>query len=67
MPPSNPKKKGRDVVDIQAARLSRDGRSVTLSIPGLKPVMQMVLKANLKTADGQELPVEVARTINVVP
>ena len=67
VPPSNPKKKGRDVVDIQGAKLSKDGRTVTLSIPGLKPVMQMVLKANLKTADGQELPVEVARTINVVP
>jgi hypothetical protein len=65
--PSNPKKKGRDVVEIQSVKLSPDGRSVMLTIPGLKPVMQLVLKANLKTADGQELPVEVARTINIVP
>jgi glucose/arabinose dehydrogenase len=67
VPPSNPKKKGRDVVEIASASLSADGRTVTLLIPGLQPVMQMVLKANLKTATGQEVAVETAQTINVVP
>jgi glucose/arabinose dehydrogenase len=67
MSPSNPKKKGRDTVEIQSARLSPDGRTVRLQIPGLHPVMQMVLRANLKTAVGEELPVEIARTINVIP
>jgi hypothetical protein len=65
--PSNPKKNGRDVVEIASVRLSSDGRAVTLQIPRLQPVMQMVLKANLKTAAGKELPVETAQTINVVP
>ena len=67
VPPSNPKKKGRDVVEIQSAKLSSDGRTVTLRIPGLQPVMQMMLKANLKTASGEELAVETAQTINAVP
>jgi hypothetical protein len=55
------------VVEIASARLSSDGRSVTLQIPRLQPVMQMILKANLKTAAGKELPVETAQTINFVP
>ena len=39
----NPKKQGRDAVEIKSAKLSSDARKVTLEIPGLKPVMQMLI------------------------
>jgi hypothetical protein len=65
--PSDPKKNGRDPVDIQAVKLSPDGRSLTLVIPDLAPVMQLSLKANLKSADGVEVPMEIVHTINFIP
>src|SRR5262249_20617583 len=41
---ANPKKQGRDPVEIASAKVSPDGKTVTLAIPGLKPVMQMLIK-----------------------
>ena len=35
---------GRDPVDIKSAKVSSDGRQVTLEIPGLQPVMQMLIR-----------------------
>ena len=64
---ADPKKIGRDTVDLKAARLSPDGKTVTLEIPTLAPVMQMIIKANLKAADGAAVPVEIANTINAIP
>jgi hypothetical protein len=60
-------KKGHDKVTIRAAKLSADGKTVTLEVPGLKPVMQMHLKFRVKAADGTPLPLEVYSTINRVP
>lgn len=59
--------RGRERVEIKAAKLSEDGRTVTLSIPGLKPVMQMNLKYRVKTASGESLNQDVYNTINRVP
>jgi glucose/arabinose dehydrogenase len=67
VPPSNPKKTGRDPVEITAVRLSDDAKSVRISIAGLAPVMQLQLKANLRAQDGAELPIEIVHTINAVP
>jgi glucose/arabinose dehydrogenase len=64
---TDPKKRGRDRVDIRAAKLSADHLHVTLEIPGLVPVMQMLVKMNIKTAAGAPLETEIASTINVVP
>ena len=64
---ADPKKKGRDPVDVKSAKLSVDGRTVTLEIPGLKPVMQMGIKARLKAADGGAVSFELYSTINQVP
>ena len=47
-------------------KLSGDKKSVFLEVPGLKPVMQMRIKMDVKGADGSELPKEIANTINVV-
>ena len=54
-------------VEITSATLSPDGKSVTLVIPGLRPVMQMLTRAHLKTASGHDLPIEICHTVNAVP
>ena len=59
--------KGHDEVDVKAAKLSADGRTVSLEIPDLKPVMQMKIRARLESADGKRVPVEIYNTINYVP
>lgn len=65
--PSNSKKTGHEPVEITGVTLSEDGRSARVQIPGLKPVMQLLIKANLKSAAGADLPLEIVHTINVVP
>ncbi len=64
---ADPKKQGRDPVEIRSIRLSEDGRTVTLEIPGLKPVMQMLVRARIRGADGTPIPLELVHTINRVP
>jgi hypothetical protein len=64
---SDPSKVGRDTVAVAAVRLSADGRTVRFDIPGLKPVMQMEIKAKFRAADGAPADLVLANTINVVP
>lgn len=63
----DPEKKGRDVVNIGAAKLSADGKRVLLEIPDLKPVMQMKIKFAVKATDGAPVEWEIYNTINRVP
>ena len=63
----NPDKKGHDKLDITAAKLSADGKTVTLAITALVPVNQQLLKFQLKTAAGVEFKQDVLHTINVIP
>ncbi len=63
---SDPNQKGRDPVEIKSAKVAPDGRSVFLEIPDLKPVDQMRIKMNIKSADGKDLPGELVHTINAV-
>jgi hypothetical protein len=63
----DPKKKGRDALNITGVRLSHDGRTLTVEIADLKPVMQQTLKFNLKAADGTAIAQEVMHTIHQVP
>jgi len=55
-----------DPVTVKSVTIGTDDRSVFLEIPGLKPVMQMSIKYDLKTASGQELRGEVVHTIHAV-
>jgi hypothetical protein len=64
---ADPKKVGRDAMDISAIRLGDDGKTLTFTIPGLRPSMQFLLKGNIQAASGGELPVEVVGTINALP
>lgn len=64
--PSNPKVQGEEEVEVEAADLSSDGKTVTLTIKDLKPVMQMKVTYNLKAADGAQVKNTIHHTINVV-
>jgi len=64
---SNPTEKGRDTLDVKAATLSSDGKTVTLTIPGLQPAMQMEIKLNLRAADGTPIQTTIGSTINKLP
>lgn len=63
---SDPKKQGRDPVEVQSASLSADGKTVTLKIDNLRPVMQMKIQYNLKAADGSTAKSAIWNTLNVV-
>ena len=64
---ADPEKKGRDTVNLRAAKLSPDNKHVLLEIPELKPVMQMKIKFALKAVDGAPVAWEIYNTINRVP
>ena len=64
---SKPEEKGTDQVAIESVKVAEDGKSVFLEVAGLKPVMQMRIKMNVKAVDGSRVPDDVANTINVVP
>lgn len=63
---SDPKKQGRDDMEVDAATLSPDGKTVTLKIDNVQPVMQMKIQYNLKAADGAAVKSAIHNTINVV-
>ena len=63
----DPSKKSRDPISIAGTHLSQDGKTLTIEINDLKPVMQQSLKFNLKAADGTPIAQEVQHTIHVVP
>jgi hypothetical protein len=63
----DPKKKGRDPLNITGTKLSADGKTLTVEIADLKPVMQQTLKFNLKAANGAAISQEVMHTIHALP
>jgi hypothetical protein len=64
---ADPKKNGRDELPIQAVKLSRDGRTVTLQIADLKPVMQQSISFDIKAKDGTPINQTIQHTIHVLP
>ncbi len=63
----DPKKQGRDPVEIKASKLKADGKTVSLEMPDLKPMTNLVLKFRLKAADGAPVVVELDYTLHRVP
>lgn len=61
---ANPQRQGRDPVDVQSVLLSADGRTISLRIPSLRPVMQMRVRFRIKAADGTPVEQEIYNTIN---
>lgn len=64
---NNPEQEGQDTVTIDRIELSPDGRTITLEIPDLRPVMQMKIAYNLETATGDRLRNEIYNTIHRLP
>ncbi len=63
----NPRQPGRDPINITGTKLSADGKSLTVEIADLKPVMQQSLKFNLIAADGTPIAQEIQHTIHAIP
>ncbi len=64
--PDDPKKKGRDKVEVKSASLSPDKKTVTLEM-SVRPVMQMKIKFALKASTGAPVNGEIYNTIHKVP
>ena len=60
----DPNKEGHDRWNVARASLSADGKTVTLVVPDLKPVMQFGLRFNLDTRDGKPAAGEMYGTIH---
>lgn len=65
--PSDPKKEGPDELEVDSAALSADGKTITLKVADLHPVMQQKLQLDLKSASGVPIKLTLHSTINKVP
>ncbi|HJO57429.1 MAG TPA: cytochrome c [Nitrospinaceae bacterium] len=59
-------RKGHDKLYASEVLLSDDGKSVFLKIPDMKPVMQMEIKYNLKSRDGEWISQFIHHTVHVL-
>jgi hypothetical protein len=63
---SHPRTEGRDALKLTSARLSGDGRTLTLAIADMRPSDQLLIKLNLDAADGAPVNREVYATVPVL-
>ncbi len=64
---ADPNKQGHDPLNITAAKLAADGKTISLTVEDLKPVTNQSIKYKIKAADGSALSQEIFHTINVLP
>lgn len=64
---SNKDKKGRENIEITSAKLSDDGKTVTLKIADLKLANNQSLKWDLKAKDGTSIAQDIQHTIHEIP
>lgn len=64
---SDPKKEGVDEMNVVAAKLSEDGKTVLLRLEDMKQVMQMRIDVDVKEEDGGAVKTTLYSTINRVP
>jgi glucose/arabinose dehydrogenase len=64
---ADPTKHARDPVTVAKAMLKPDGKTVSLTIPGITPVNCLVIRPRIATADGVAITAPINATINVVP
>lgn len=62
----NPPKQGYDQVEVKSATLLKDGHTVFLEIPDLRPAMTTKITYNLDAADGTAIQQDVHCTIHVL-
>ena len=63
---SKPDEKGADKVEIQSAKLLKDGKTVFLTIKDIQPVMQMKINVNVESAEGEAIKHEIYSTVNLL-
>jgi hypothetical protein len=63
----DPKKSGRDPIEIRSAKLQADGKTASLEMPDLRPMTNLVLKFRLKAAGGEPVQVELDYTLHWIP
>jgi len=63
---ANPDKQGRDTLNITAATLAPNGKTVTLTVEDLRPAMVEIIRFNLKAKDGTPIASEIQHTINAI-
>ncbi len=63
---TDPKKQGRDKLEITKVTLGPDGRTVLLQIPKLQKCMTLRIQYNLKGAKGETVKSEINCTVNVL-
>ncbi|MFT5527666.1 MAG: hypothetical protein ACI9HK_005650, partial [Pirellulaceae bacterium] len=61
---ADPKKIGRDEMDVDDVYVSKDGTKVFIEVPDMQPVMQMKVQYNVKTSDGKLLRNAIYHTIH---
>ncbi|HXT38461.1 MAG TPA: DUF6797 domain-containing protein [Candidatus Angelobacter sp.] len=64
---ADPNRKGRDTLNIKAANLSNDGKTVTLAVDDLRPANVEIIRFNLRARDGTAMDSEIQHTINAIP
>jgi hypothetical protein len=64
---TDPKKRGREKVEIAKASVLEDGKTVSLEIPALRPATNLILKFTIRSADRQRMSHELSITINRLP
>ena len=64
--PSAPDQKGKDAWEVKSAKLSADGKTVVLTIDGIKPVMLMSIDYDIASADKKPLKDTVYNTVHVL-
>ncbi|HEX7862497.1 MAG TPA: DUF6797 domain-containing protein [Verrucomicrobiae bacterium] len=64
---TNPTKKGRDSVQITAAKLQPDRKTVVLKVPALKPANTFALRYDLESEKGESVQNSIYATINESP
>ena len=56
-----------DTLAIKSVKLQPDGKTVSIELPGIKPVTNMVIRCKIKAADGSPVNIEINNTINQLP
>ena len=64
---SDPKKKGKDRVEVTKATVSAEKKSVLLELSARVPAMTLRIKCNVKSADGADVKYQLDETIHRIP
>jgi hypothetical protein len=64
---ADPAKAVKDLVFIDAIKLSPDNQSVILDLPDMGPAHQVKISYRIKSADGNDLKNEIYQTIHKIP